>query len=142
MGQIAVVALTVAGLVVCPGVCWVHALGGCGAAPLGLTAAESAAPCGCACCEGPRQPAPETPAPGKPRQAPAGNCICKGATVASKSDAPVQPAAGDLLFWLSGPEEPLRAPAVADRGPELFHPLAHAPPTGRALRVLLQSFLA
>lgn len=141
MRQLAVVVLTIAGLVVCPGVCWVHALGGCAEASQAETVADSAGPgrCGC-CCDGPRRPAPQTP-PSNPCRDPGASCICQGATVASKSDAPLQHSAGALSCWLSGAEATLQAPAVVDRGAEIFHPLAHAPPTGRALRILLQSFL-
>ena len=147
MRQIAVVVLTIAGLVACPGVCWVHAFGDCASggwlqAARSQSVADAAGRGCCGCCAGgPARSPSETPQPARPSDKPGGSCICKGATVASKSDAPLQHSAGALLGWLLGAEATLQAPAVADRGAEIFHPLAHAPPTGRALRILLQSFL-
>ena len=141
MRRIAIVALTIAGLIVCPGVCWMHALGDC--AETEETAASwAAAGCCCCCCDGPSRPAPETPQPERSSGDPGASCICKGGTVASKSDAPPQEIGGGLLDWLPAADGRLQAPPAPDHAADVFYPLANAPPTGRALRILLQSFLA
>ena len=136
MRQLAIVAATIAGLIVCPGACWMHALGD------GVeTAADRATGGGCGCCcDGPARSTPEKPQSERPSGDSGASCICKGGTVASKSDAPkVFDDASPC--WVATVDAELPAVA-ADRATDLFDPLAHASPTGRALRVLLQSLLA
>ena len=141
MRHLATVAVTIAGLVVCPSVCWMHAMGDCAPAAEKVADRAGAGCCGC-CCDGPAQPAPETPQPERPAGDQGASCICKGGTVASKSDAPPQETGGCLHASLPVTDTALQVPAPAEHAVDVFYPVANAPPTGRALRILLQSFLA
>jgi hypothetical protein len=148
MQRLTVVAVTIAGLVVCPAVCWMHALGGCAQARrvAGGDAAASpgAAPdgrCDC-CCSGQRRPAPAAPLPGNPCRAPGGDCICKGGTLVTKLDAGQHFAPVAVTLWLPAAIDPAAATTPLERWTDAPHPTANGPPSGRAVRILLQSFLA
>ncbi len=140
MYRLLIVAVSIASLVVCPAVCWAEALAGC---PAGRGPGDGAPPKACCgnCCAAQRPAVPDRPAPRDPIDCCDSDCICKGGTVAAKHDGgpahgggpvAVLPALDALLAGHSS--------CVATKGAPW--PLAHAPPGGRALRILLQSFLA
>lgn len=140
MYRLLTVAVSIAGLVVCPAVCWVEALAGC---PDGHGPVDEALPKACCgACGAAEQPAgPDRPAPRDPSDRCDSDCICKGGTVAAKHDGEPRSDGGPVAVLpaldalLAG-----HFSCVATKGAPW--PLAHAPPGGRALRILLQSFLA
>lgn len=148
MVRLLIVHLTVAGLVLCPAVCWVHALDQCAAGECSQSKQTSGVPAstsyaGCDCCrdEAPQDPAGTPPRPGAPCEAPGSSCICKGGTIVLKSDVPPPQTADGPVCWLPATSLAPLVPTAPQRSDRFSHPLATAPPIGRAMRILFQSLL-